>query len=291
MDEQWCTTDGDYGDIWKENKEDWGYFDDWGVDGRSALVCPHCGCTQDCAVAPSAEIKFENGQPQLSTLGIGGEFRINKVGTYEGRNINIRITQTSEFDIGEGIVNNKGFVILNNPNKLTRDEWIDYRVQFLDDADEPIILPVSYFSAFDIEGPKNNKPESVRLRNDQVLPGDIFLHLTNPLETIPGDIYTQYKAVSSAMIPNPKDPNNLTEAQKQASLGFKLVNASEFYLGYQNVNAGRSCFLYSVTLELLTKPLCFEAPPTCEGDQFYSSCHSACPKICGQEPPVACALP
>jgi len=37
----WCTKDGNYGTGWEETFKD---FDYWALNGRSALVCPQCGC-------------------------------------------------------------------------------------------------------------------------------------------------------------------------------------------------------------------------------------------------------
>jgi len=45
-DNNWCTKDGSYGTGWIDS---FGIFDKWAVDGRSALVCPQCGCKDSCA--------------------------------------------------------------------------------------------------------------------------------------------------------------------------------------------------------------------------------------------------
>eukprot|EP00494_Astrolonche_serrata_P026645 UN26907 len=94
------------------------------------------------------------------------------------------------------------------------------------------------------------------------------------------------------MVGNPKDPNNMTEAQKKISAGFKIENASEFYLGYQNMNAGRSCFLYSATKELLSSPICFECVTVecpCEGEQraYWFADDDGC-SACDCEPCPMC---
>eukprot|EP00494_Astrolonche_serrata_P028261 UN28526 len=97
------------------------------------------------------------------------------------------------------------------------------------------------------------------------------------------------------MIGNPKDPNNLTEAQKKISAGFQLDNRSEFYLGYQNMNAGRSCFLYSTTNEVLDPPICVECVEMecpCPGEQRanWFTDDDGC-SACECEPCPACECP
>jgi len=46
----WCKKDGDhYGSAWKKN---WGKFEDWADSrGRTALVCPQCGCIDESVEA------------------------------------------------------------------------------------------------------------------------------------------------------------------------------------------------------------------------------------------------
>merc|ERR1719348_1172931 len=40
---EWCQRNGEFGKNW--DKQEWGTFDDWANEqGRSALVCPQCGC-------------------------------------------------------------------------------------------------------------------------------------------------------------------------------------------------------------------------------------------------------
>eukprot|EP00494_Astrolonche_serrata_P025071 UN25332 len=89
------------------------------------------------------------------------------VASYQGKDVNVRITQISDLPDINGKVNNGGFVVLNNPNGLDTNTWVDFHVELIDDNDEPIELPVSYWSVYDIEGPAS-KPESVRLRKDEV---------------------------------------------------------------------------------------------------------------------------
>eukprot|EP00494_Astrolonche_serrata_P001919 UN01925 len=138
-----------------------------------------------------------------------------------------------------------------------------------------MVLPVSYWSLFDIEGPVSTKAESVRLQNDEI--AKIYLHETNPLTVIDGPVYTQYKA-QMGMVDNPKDPNNLTSLQKQISVGFKLVDRSSFYLGYQNRSVPRSCFLYSATEEVLSAPLCETCDDSMQNqDEEGVDCGGVCP--------------
>eukprot|EP00494_Astrolonche_serrata_P022824 UN23081 len=246
--------------------------------------CSECstmlGCTteeDECSdVAPSAHMKFEDGEVVEQNLSSGGAFQVNGVATYEGKNVNVRITQITDHPDINGSVNKGGFIVLNNPNKLEADEWVDFHVELIDDNGQPMALPVSYWSVFDLEGPMPNKPESVRLRKDEVGENgeNVFLHETNPLTTINEDEsdYIQYKAYTG-FVDNPKDPHNLTEAQKEISAGFKLDSASEFYLGYQNVNAGRNCLLYSTTNEVIDPPICCQCTADCAG---YQNCCETC---------------
>ena len=44
IDEKFCTENGTYGDGWMSK---WGKFDKWSdARGRTALVCPQCGCVE-----------------------------------------------------------------------------------------------------------------------------------------------------------------------------------------------------------------------------------------------------
>ena len=38
---KWCSSTGGYGSGWRSA---WGTFEDYAVNGQTALVCPQCGC-------------------------------------------------------------------------------------------------------------------------------------------------------------------------------------------------------------------------------------------------------
>eukprot|EP00494_Astrolonche_serrata_P029023 UN29290 len=157
-------------------------------------------------------------------------------------------------------------MVLNNPNKLDRDTWVDFKIELIDDNGDPIVLPVSYWSVFDLEGPQT-KPESVRLRKDEV-GNNVYLDEDNPLQVIDDGEYVQYQAQVNHLIDNPKTPDALTDEQKEISVGFKLQDSSSFYLGYQNVNAARNAFIYAASEEVLSHPMCdIDDCPNNECDQ------------------------
>eukprot|EP00494_Astrolonche_serrata_P024256 UN24514 len=125
-----------------------------------------------CVENPSANIRLEDGVVDTQTMSQpGGELRINGVGNYEGKRIDIKITQmdTSDtFDLNDGSLTNGGFAMVTNTKKMNADQWIDLHIEIVDEFDAPVVLPISYWSVFDLEGPVNTSPESVRLRKDQV---------------------------------------------------------------------------------------------------------------------------
>ena len=42
FDSKYCTSSGGYGQGWNY---DWGFFEDYMINGQTAFVCPQCGCS------------------------------------------------------------------------------------------------------------------------------------------------------------------------------------------------------------------------------------------------------
>eukprot|EP00494_Astrolonche_serrata_P021979 UN22228 len=211
------------------------------------LLLPIVYSQSDCVESPSVNINLEDGEivGQQNMSQPGGELRIRNVGTYDGRNINIRMTQTSTRNISDGNLTATGFMAVLSSDALTSTQWVNFKVELIDDNDQPVVLPVMYWSIFDLEGPADKK-EAVRLRNDQV--SEFY---RNGLQEINDGEYRIFRATAAGTVSNPTDPHNLTAAQKSASVGFKVENRSFFMFGYQNVNSPRSCFLYASTDEVV----------------------------------------
>eukprot|EP00494_Astrolonche_serrata_P026639 UN26901 len=155
------------------------------------------------------------------------------------------MTQTSTRNISDGNLTATGFMAVLSSDALTSSQWVNFKVELIDDNDQPVVLPVMYWSIFDLEGPADKK-EAVRLRNDQV--SEFY---RNGLQEINDGDWRIFRATAAGTVQNPTDPHNLTAAQKSASVGFKVENRSFFMFGYQNVNSPRSCFLYASTDEVV----------------------------------------
>eukprot|EP00494_Astrolonche_serrata_P022649 UN22906 len=235
------------------------------------LLLPIVYSQSGCITNPSTSVDLRLGTIVSRTMSQpGGELRIDGVGTYQGRNINIRMTQTSTRAISDGNLTVAGFISVLSSEALTAAQWVNFHLEMIDDDNNPVELPVSYWSVFDLEGPADKK-EAVRLRRDQVT--DVF---RNGLQqTTDGDYYV-FRATSAGTVNNPTDPYNLTAAQKAASVGFSMTARSSFNFGYQNVNSPRSCFISASTDEVLEQTFC----PVCSAYGYDDGVTDGNPNSC-----------